>query len=222
MRFVYFKDAGDEFINLEDEIYKYLFRVRRHRVGEIIDFRNLIDNKLYSYKVLSIDKKSAKLQLIYGEEKEIKAKKKLILGWCIIDPKTIEKALPHLNEIGVSEIVFIKCAYSQANFKIKLQKLKKILINSSQQCGRSDLMKLSFANSLFDFLAKYPNSYLLDFSNNSFNSNIDISSIVVGCEGGFSKDEKELFKENKIVGFDTSLILKSETAATAIASKILL
>jgi 16S rRNA (uracil1498-N3)-methyltransferase len=222
MQFVYFKDAGKNIITLEDEIYKYLFRVRRHKVGEIIDFRNLADNKLYSYKVISVDKKSANLQLIYGEEKEVKAKKKLILGWCIIDPKTIEKTLPHLNEIGVSEIVFIKCAYSQANFKIKLQKLEKILINSCQQCGRSDLIKFSFANSLFDFLAKYPNSYLLDFSNNNFSSDMKIDSVVIGCEGGFSEDERALFKNDKILGFDTSLILKSETAAIAIASKILL
>jgi 16S rRNA (uracil1498-N3)-methyltransferase len=75
---------------------------------------------------------------------------------------------------------------------------------------------------LFDFLAKYPNSYLLDFSNNNFSSDMKIDSIVIGCEGGFSKDERALFKNDKILGFDTSLILKSETAAIAIASKILL
>ena len=163
MQFVYEAKAKEKILTIEQENYKYLFRVRRHKVGDIIEFRNLKDNKLYSYKVIAISKKEATLELLFAEEKIILPAKELTLGWCIIDPKTVEKALPSLNEIGLKKIVFIKCAYSQANFKIKKEKLIKILINSSQQCGRSSLMELEFANSINDFLSKYPNSYLLNF-----------------------------------------------------------
>ncbi len=223
MQFVYHQKAKEPILKIEDEIYKYLFRARRHKIGDILEFRNLKDNILYSYKVISIDKKSANLELIFKEEKILIPVKKLTIAWCIIDPKIIEKTISSLNEIGVEKIVFIKCAYSQANFKIKKEKLIKILINSSQQCGRSSLMQIEFSNSLNDFLSKYPNSYMLNFSSiNIDEKRNSIESIVIGCEGGFSSDEISLFEKEKIVGFKTPLILKSESAAIATAAKIIL
>ncbi len=222
MQFVYDKNASTPLLIVEDETYKYLFRARRKKLGDIIDFRNLQDDKLYSYKVLSIDKKSASLELIYGESKPVTPTKNLTIGWCIIDPKNIKKTLPSLNEIGVAKIVFIRCAYTQANFKIKKERLEKILINSSQQCGRSSLMQIEFAQSLQDFLSRYPQSYLLNFSQNRLSENQDIDSIVIGCEGGLSKDEINLFSSEKTVGLNTPTILRSESAVTAAASKIIL
>jgi len=183
MQFLYSSNAKEPVVKICGDEYRHLFRSRRTKLGAILELRNLQDNKLYSYKVVNIDKKSATLELIFGEEKPMLPKKELTLGWCIIDPKNIEKTLPMLNEIGVSKIVFIKCAYSQANFKIKKEKLQKILINSCQQCGRSSLMQIDFANSIYDFLTQYPNSYLLNFSSNLLdNSKSNISSIVVGCD----------------------------------------
>ena len=222
MQYLYNKDAGLEILEIEGESYKYLFRVRRFKLNNIVELRNLIDDKLYSYKIINISKKSATLKLIYGEELVKKSSKNLTIGWCIIDPKVIEKAIPPLNEIGVNRVVFIKCAYSQSNFKINLDRLKKIAINSSQQCGRSKPIEFSFAKSIQNYLQEYPDSYLLNFSQNHYNGSMDISSIVVGCEGGFSKDELSLFKSEKIIGFNSDLILRSESAAIAIAAKILL
>ncbi len=222
MQFLYNAKAGEESLVVDGDSYKYLFKVRRIKSGSIVELRNLKDSNLYFYRVVSVDKKSATLNLISYEQKEVTTKRELAIGWCIIDPKVIEKALPSLNEIGVSKIIFIKCAYSQANFKINIDRLKKILINSSQQCGRSSLMQIDFANSIYDFLTKYPDSYLLDFSTNRLERALDISSIVVGCEGGLSEDERALFKEDKIVGFDTPLILRSESAAISVAAKILI
>ena len=222
MQFLYNKDAGNDSLIVDGESYKYLFKVRRIKSGSIVELRNLKDSNLYFYRVVSVDKKSATLNLISYEQKEVIPKEKLTIGWCIIDPKVIEKALPSLNEIGVSKIIFIKCAYSQANFKINIDRLEKILINSTQQCGRSSLMQIDFANSIYDFLTKYPSSYLLDFSNNKVDKALDISSIVIGCEGGLSEDERALFKQEKIVGFDTPLILRSESAAISIAAKVLI
>ena len=223
MQYLYNTNAKDAILEIDGEDYRHLFRARRTKLGAILELRNLEDSKIYSYKVISIDKKKATLELIFSETLELKPKKELTIGWCIIEPKNIEKVLPTLNEIGVSKIVFIKCAYSQSSYKIKKDKLLKILINSSQQCGRSDIMQIDFANSIFDFLATYKDSYLLNFSNNLLDGKKDnISSIVIGCEGGLSKDEVALFEIDKIVGFNTPLILQSQSAAVAAASKILL
>jgi len=222
MQFLFSEEAGKDSLVIDGDSYKYLFKVRRIKNGSIVELRNLKDSNLYLYRVVSVDKKSATISLIGSEEKVLMPKKSLIIGWCIVDPKTIEKSIASLNEIGVSKIVFIKCAYSQANFKINIDRLKKILINSSQQCGRSSLMSLEFANSIADFLNKFPNSYLLDFSKNMVTKELDISSVVIGCEGGLSEDERALFKDEKVVGFDTPLILRSESAAIAVAGKVLI
>ena len=223
MQFLYHKDASKDTLTISGDEYKYLFKVRRVKKGSFVELRNLEDNKIYFYKVLSITKKDATLSLYSYEQKEVLPKRSLTIGWCIIDPKEIEKALPSLNEIGVEKIVFIKCAYSQANFKIKKERLHKILINSSEQCGRSNIVKIEFSNSIKEFLDKYPNSYLLDFSNNHIdNYKDDIETIIIGCEGGISEDERKLFDKEKIIGFNSNLILKSQSASIATASKILL
>jgi 16S rRNA (uracil1498-N3)-methyltransferase len=143
--------------------------------------------------------------------------KHLHIGWCIIDTKIIEKTLPMLNEMGVGKISFIYCDRSQKNFKINLERLKKILVNSSQQCGRSKMMEIEILKSLKEYFKRYPKSAILDFGGKSINSG-EIDSIVIGCEGGFSKNEKEQFEDKKCYSFNTAMILKSESAAVAITA----
>ena len=50
----------------------------------------------------------------------------------------------------------------------------------------------------------------------------DIKTIIIGCEGGFSKKEREKFNLENIVGFNSNLILRSETAILSAGAKILL
>jgi 16S rRNA (uracil1498-N3)-methyltransferase len=49
-----------------------------------------------------------------------------------------------------------------------------------------------------------------------------IDTVLIGSEGGLSESERALLQKQKVVRLDTPMILRSETAATAIASKILL
>ena len=221
MQYLYHKESGKDNITLKDSDYKYIIRVRRHKKNEIISLRNLEDNILYSYEITDITKREALLTLKESRYLEVKAKRELHIGWCIIEPKNIEKVLPILNEIGVSSISFIYCKRSQQNFKVDLKRLKRILLNSSQQSGRSDLMRLEILSSLEEFLKLYPKANLLNFSDNSIISR-EIESIVVGCEGGFTQDEVALFNSKDIVGLDTAMVLKSESAVCVVASNILI
>lgn len=222
MQFSYHKNAANSILEIESDLYKYLIKARRHKIGDKIYFRNLVDKKVYLYKLDSIDRRKAICSLVSSEEKIVENSKKLHIAWCLVDPKTVEKSIASLNEIGVDKITFIYCDYSQKNFKINIEKLEKILINSSCQCGRSSIIKLNICNSLQEFLSNNNEVYFLDFSTASINSKKDdIKTLVLGCEGGFSKDEREIFKNENIVGFDSSLILRSETAIISAASKIL-
>ncbi|QKF68213.1 16S rRNA m3U1498 methyltransferase [Arcobacter venerupis] len=223
MQFTYDEFCGKEILEIKDDVYNYLIKARRHKIDDEIYFRNLKDNNIYLYKISSIDKKKANLNLILSEEKILINEKKLHLGWCVVDPKTVEKYITSLNEMGVDKITFIYADYSQKNFKINIEKLEKILINSSSQCGRSDIIKLEISKGLENFIKENEDVYFLDFSTVCIDNKKDeIKTLVIGCEGGFSKNERGKFNSENIVGFNSNLILRSETAIISASSKILL
>lgn len=223
MQFIYDKNAKNELLKIEDENYNYIVKARRHKLDDILDFRNLEDDFLYSYKISQIDKKSLFLNLLKKEEKIIENSKKIHLAWCVVDPKTIYENIASLNELGVDKITFVYSDFSQKNFKINFEKLEKILINSSSQCGRSSIIKLDIYKNIDIFIKDNPDTYFLDFSQTSIDSKVlDIKTLMIGTEGGFSKRERELFNKNFIVGFSSNLILKSQTAIISATSKIIL
>ena len=222
MLYLYQKEAGQPQLTLLGDEHRYIFKVRRHKVDDTLYLRNLEDGLLHRYLITYIDKHSVILELKESQILEIKAKVPLHIGWCVIDPKNIEKVLPSLNEMGVEKITFIYCARSQKSFKPDFKRLEKILLNSSQQSGRSVMMQLDIAESLEAFIVENPQSYLLNFSEHTLSSQVTVDTIVVGCEGGMTEDEVALFAPEKVIGFDTPLVLKSESAVCAVAAKILL
>jgi len=220
--YLYNQKAGTPQLNLEGDDHRYIFKVRRHKVEDTLYLRNLEDGLLHRYLVTFIDKRSVILQLEESRTLEVKANQSLHIGWCVIDPKSVEKVLPSLNEMGVEKISFIYCKRSQKSFKLDFKRLEKILLNSSQQSGRSEMMQLEMVEDLNVFVAQNPEAKMLNFSENNFVNNTTFDTIVIGCEGGFHEEEVALFTPKTIVGFNTPLVLKSESAACAVASKVLL
>ncbi len=222
MLYLYHKEAGKPHLNLEGEEHRYIFKVRRHKIDDTLYLRNLEDGLLHRYLIGHIDKRMVTLVLQESQTLEIKANASLHIGWCVIDPKSIEKVITSLNEMGVDKITFIYCKRSQKSFKVDFKRLEKILLNSSQQSGRSEMMKLEMAEDMESFLAQNPQCKMLNFSENKINTQSKIDAMVIGCEGGFHEDEVALFKPENIIGFDTPLVLKSESAVCAVASILLL
>jgi 16S rRNA (uracil1498-N3)-methyltransferase len=219
MQFVYHKDSSSPSIIIEGESYNHLFKSRRQKKQTHIYTRNLIDDFLYRYEVVEIDKRSATLKLQDRQLLCIKPSKNLEIIWCIIDPKEIEKSIAPLNEIGVSKITFIYCQNSQNSYKIDLQRLNRLTINSSMQCGRSNLMRLEFHkdSTINDYIDD--TTFMLDFGGDDITTQ-GIKRVIIGCEGGFAQDEKEV--KIKKIGLSTQAVLKSTTATLSVASKILI
>jgi 16S rRNA (uracil1498-N3)-methyltransferase len=222
MLYLYHTESGTSQLTLVGDEHRYIFKVRRHKVEDTLYLRNLTDGLLHRYLITHIDKRSVMLELQESKTLDIKAKHSLHIGWCVIDPKSVEKVLPSLNEMGVEKITFIYCKRSQKSFTLDFKRLEKILLNSSQQSGRSQMMQLAMEDDMESFLKKYPQSKMLNFSERNFIGTTDVKTIVIGCEGGFHDEEVALFKAENIVGFDTALVLKSESAVCGVASKILL
>ena len=221
MKLAYHKNSGEQNLTVEGGLYNHIFKSRRSKKQDTLFFSNLTEENIYSYKIDNIGKKSAILTLQGDEKNQNKIKKDLHIGWCVVDVKTIEKTLPLLNEIGVGKITFVYCQRSQKNFKINKLKIEKILINSCCQCGRTSLMKIDIASDLKTFISENEDLTVIDFCQDKLNNDENIKTILVGCEGGFSDEEKELLKDKKTLGLNSPFTLKSETAVLVSASKIL-
>lgn len=223
MIYIFHEEASKEYLSIRGETYKYLVKVRRHKVGDFICFRNKETLQiLHTYEVTEIDARSLELRLVSSVLEEVKSIKSLHIGWCIIDVKSIEKVLPSLSEIGVSKISFISCERSQNNFKLDFNRLERILEASMQQSGRSNFIEFDTFKNIKEFIKAYPDTKIFDFCENILPESSDIKTVLIGCEGGFSREERAILSTQDNFRLNTPMVLRSESAVLAVASKILL
>ncbi|MDR0761909.1 MAG: 16S rRNA (uracil(1498)-N(3))-methyltransferase [Campylobacteraceae bacterium] len=223
MQFLYHEKAGEERIVIENESFAHLFKSRRRDAKKPLRVRNLHDNFLYLYEIVSINRREAECILSQKTVSEHKARKPLWIAWSVVEPKVIEKTLPFLNEIGVQKLIFVYTKFSQRSFAIDTARLKRIAVNSCEQCGRHDMIEFEIIDSLEEFMQKYENFAVVDFSQNRLESIKNPPHIwFVGCEGGFSEEERQKLENYPIVGFESENILRSESAVMAVGAKILL
>ncbi|WP_457747162.1 16S rRNA (uracil(1498)-N(3))-methyltransferase [Sulfurimonas sp.] len=223
MIYLFHRDAFQKTLQIKGEDYKYLIKVRRHSIGDELAFRNKENiQTLFHYKLIEIAPRYATFELLRSEIVEVKAKQTLHIGWCVIDNKSIEKVLASLNELGVKKITFIYCDRSQKNFKPDFKRFERIIEASNQQCGRTDIMEFNTSKGLKSFILQHPQTKVFDFTEKILACESDFETLLIGCEGGFSQQERELLKNQEVFRLDTPMVLRSESAVLAVASKILL
>lgn len=221
--YIFDESAGREELCLKGELHKYLVKVRRHSVGDELAFRNSEDIKtLHLYKIVNIEPRNLYLELLNSTLLEVNAKKELHVAWCVIDSKSVEKVLPSLCEIGVSRISFIFCDRSQKNFKADFKRYERIVEASMQQSGRTSKLAFDTYKNIKTFIEEFPDTKVFDFTEKVLERDSDFKRVLIGCEGGFSKDEKELLKSQEVFRLNSPMVLRSESAVMAVASKILL
>ena len=82
---------------------------------------------------------------------------------------------------------------------------------------RSDMYK-----TVEKFIKTYPDTKVFDFTKKTLDDYINIKRVLIGCEGGFSQSEKEFLASQDVFRLNTPMVLRSESAVMALASKILL
>lgn len=216
MVFLHDKNSGDEILEIKGENFSHL-KARRVKLGDRIDVRNLNDGFNYIYEIIGLNR-SAKLALIMRHS-VIQKLPNFSVAWAVVEPQVIEKTIPSLNEMGVSKLILVYSEFSQKNIRLDLDRFERILIRSSEQCGRNSILDIEILNSFDEFLEKYQNIVLIDFEGENLN-NFDIKEIpFVGPEGGFSQSERD--KILKKYSLNSSLILRSNSAIVGVCGKIL-
>lgn len=219
MQFIFHPQAGNNTIELQGEQYIHLYKSRRTKQFQTLNIRNLADDYLYTYNQGLVTRSNAILHL----EKMIflpnKPRQNTHIILSVIHSKSIQKMLPFLNELGVDQLSLFYADFSQQNEKMDDKKMQAILINSSQQCGRSNILKIHYLKNLQEVLELYPQINVFDFGGKAIPSKIS-HPILVGPEGGFSTKEKEILKSFPLYSTQENIILKSESACIFIASKL--
>ncbi len=211
-----------ESLTLKGENFKYLVKVRRHGEGDkiLVRYKNQIETECL-YEIVCINGRNVELKLLSSRLNVVKSAKSLHIAWCVIDSKSIEKVLPSLSEIGVEKISFISCERSQ-NVKLDFKRFERILEASMQQCGRSTYIEFDTYKSVTTFIAEFPDTKVFDFCENILKSDTTFERVIIGCEGGFSQEEKKLLSTQENFRLNTQMVLRSESAVMAVSSKILL
>ena len=121
----------------------------------------------------------------------------------------------------MEKLAFFMQIFRKKNENLNIERITKILINSNQQNGRSDLMEIEILKDTKEALSLYKNASVLNFNGVNLDSSFSLENgVFIGPEGGFSKNEEALFKDRKIFKFEDNIILKSQTATIAISAKI--
>ena len=213
-------------IDMTDKLDKsqshYLSKVMRVKENEVFSLFN--SNGEWEAKVLSISKGIIEFKI--GNQIRQKANiKELWLAFSPIKSNNQNFMIQKATELGITKffpIIFDRTVVR----KINTERLKKIVIEASEQSNRINVPIVEESQSLNNFLKT--NSIDLIFADlNSNNNKIDKSKltdrpvcIIIGPEGDFSEAEREeilAFKHVQPIKINEN-ILRSETAVISTIS----
>ena len=223
-------DKIEEITTLSGEEFEHAKNVLRIGVGaEVI----LLDNsgKEYTAVVSAVEKKQMLLNVVRQElgTREAKAEVCLLFGYLKNADKNefiVQKAV----ELGVKKIGVFSSQFSSAYMnENKLERLNKVAKEATKQCLRSVAPTLEYFPTLdkaLDYGAACDNKlFACEFAERS---EISLSTLknsvamVIGSEGGFSREEAALAKEKGYALISLGKrILRAETAAISLASIVM-
>lgn len=225
----FFVDEILEQIVIDGEEFRHAVSVLRIKEGEQII---VCDNSGYEYvsTIEKINKKDfvAKVNKKRENQTEPKSEVMLIAGYLKGDKTelVVQKAV----ELGVKSIVVFSSQFSSAYMnENKLNRLNKVSIEAAKQCGRAIAPKVYYAEdfeSALSFGKDYQNKlFACEFADKNevdFSSLTGSSVIVVGSEGGFSKEEND---KALSLGYKTvylgKRILRAETASIVLCGIVM-
>lgn len=235
------KDFFGDKVNFTGDTFHHIFDVCRQEVGSKFEVLNE-DSKAYFVEVVHVGKKNAEAKVL--EERLIPALPEphihlaLALSRFPVMDAIVEKAV----EMGVKSIqpLFTEFSFVRTPGALsanKVDRWDKIVRSATQQSGRGDLMEISSAVHLDEFLSKFnQKSAVLGLFAYEGASTLSIKDYVkqkkqelgttpqevwifVGSEGGFSQAEVE--KMRQLALYPVTLgpqVLRVETACMALVS----
>ncbi len=210
-------EPKDAIVSHQHEIIRQWKKVFRYEPGaEVI----LFDGKFeYGAQILELSKKDETARLVL--EKEIKSaqnnKTGVWLGLAILKGEHTDMVIEKATELGVRGVILFQ-SDRVVKKGVNLERLRKIAIEASEQCGRIDVPIIDVCGNIEELLNRdgFDKKVILDMdADGTKGSATENTLICVGPEGGWSDDERLMFKSRKDVDIESlgENILRAETAA---------
>ena len=206
---------GNEFHHMTD--------VLRHKVG----YKTILcDNSGYDFyaTIERIEKNYAVCRIDEKVKNPTETEKDISLYICAIKSEKMDLAIQKAVELGVKRIIPVISQLTNEK-NVRIERLERIIMEASKQCGRASLCKISnpksFDNVLIDMTKSQSAIMAYENEDKTMLRDLDLKdkqsiALLVGSEGGFTKEEVEKAKENGIEVFSLGKrILRAETASIA-------
>ena len=215
---IYCLDLREEYFDIPQSQIVHLINVLRLKEGDKFISFNECDGEWLCQisefcKKRTIGKKETLLRTFKGDAP------KLALAVCIIKKEPLRFVIEKGTELGVTDFYPLISDYSCNVCDEK--KLDLVAISASEQCERLDIPTIHETQPLQSFLSDLPPDFKWFSAIERQNVNpLDCEDLkltncgfIIGPEGGFSDNEKELLSRNTTSISLSKNILKAETAA---------
>ncbi len=222
---LYFSDK------IQSEIISYLTREQSHYVKDVMrlktgdSFSVFNDQGEWNAIIENYEKDGARIKIL-KKVRNKKSEKNVWLAFSPIKQNPLNFMIQKTTELGIQKFIPVICERSVVN-DINIERIKKIIIESSEQSNRLSVPEITKKESLKNFLKLFPKDGCIifcDINCNKSNFKNILSKkikgpvcILVGPEGDFSENERQLIIElNQTCSLSlASNILRAETAAIA-------
>ena len=220
---LYFPDKiqSDLSSHLTKEQTHYLKDVMRLKKGDRLSVFNTLGE--WNAVIENYEKKGVKIKII-DKARDKDNEKNIWLAFSPIKQNPLNFVIQKGTELGVQRFVPILSERTVVR-KINIERIKKIVVEASEQSNRISVPEIYKPESLKIFLYQFPKNGFLIFCDINSNQNSlekilkkNITQpvcILIGPEGDFSENERKMIIQQK-QSYSLSLtknILKSETAA---------
>jgi 16S rRNA (uracil1498-N3)-methyltransferase len=177
----------------------------------------------YTCMIASLRNLGATLSVVHTQKTK-KLAKEVALCVSLIKKDNFELVVQKAVELGVQTMVPIMSERSEKK-NLNASRLRKIIIEATEQSGRGDLMTVLPVMTLSEsFATPLPSTRIVCHpESDQVLEHMDQSvTVYIGPEGGFSPAEIALLSENNVEGVSLSpFVLRAETAAIVAVSKVL-
>lgn len=208
----------------EPSLLNQWLKVLRFREGdELVLFDGETADKLY--KISKIEPDAVHLDLVTEIERKL-PKRHVYLLWALLKKDKNEWVLQKCTELGVTNFIPIITARTEKT-GFDADRAKKIVIEASEQCGRSDIPAVREPVLLETALAELKDTVRLYFAeqNESRTEAFPDSTplgVCVGPEGGWTDEEKSFLKSKGVYPLNLhDFTLRAETACIAAAHTLI-
>jgi len=220
---LYFPDKiqSDLSPHLPKEQTHYVKDVMRLKIGDKLSIFNTLGE--WNALIESYEKNGAKIKIM-GKVRDKDNEKNIWLAFSPIKQNPLNFLIQKGTELGVQKFIPILSERTIVK-EINLERVKKIIVEASEQSNRISIPEINKPESLKIFLSSFPKTGCLIFCDiNSDQSNLKNilekkiegpTCILIGLEGDFSeKERKQIIDLNQTCSISLAKnILKAETAA---------